>query len=806
MTFEEVVRKATGHEPYPYQARLADHGLPELLKVPTGTGKTLAAALAWLYRRRFHPDAAVRVETPHWLVYTLPMRVLVEQTHAVVGNWLKKLGLSREVGLHLVMGGEERRDGTWRLRPERDAIFIGTLDMLLSRALNRGYAENRFAWPIDFGLFNAGCQWVFDEVQLMGPALPTSRQLEGLRESLGTAIPCSSMWMSATAEERWMGTFDRPLVASVVELADGDRTGPLAGRLQATKVVRRLDLPTDQKDYVRELAARIAGDHRKGTLTIAVLNTVDRAREVYSELTKRGLPDLVLLHSRFRPGDRDEHVTRALEAVDPAGPGRIVVSTQVLEAGVDISATTLFTEAAPWPSLVQRAGRCNRDGEADQATLLWASPPSAAPYPEEDVEATAAALNELEERPLRSDDLGSRGIPTSEEVHQVLRRRDLIGLFDTAPDLSGNDLDVSRFIRDTDDLDLQVAWREVTASGPQDEDPRPTRRELCPVPIRDLRAALKQARGGKERHAWRFDHLDERWVRVTSTDLRPGLVLVLRAEEGGYEQATGWNPRSTQPVTPVPPGAASAMAEVEQGTGADPMTFEAGKWQTLLEHLQDVEREARRLAAALRGPGLSEAFMEAAILAGRLHDTGKVHPVFQQTLLRSAPDEDRASVERGGPWAKSAKRSRHERRHFRHELASALALLGDGAVALEGTPEPDLVLYLVGAHHGLVRLAIRSLPGESPPSEPGRRVALGIWDGEILPAVEIPGGSLPECTLDLSVMEMGTGRDGRPSWTRRMLALRDREDLGPFRLAFLEAIVRLADWRASAGLGERGES
>ncbi len=42
----------------------------------------------------------------------------------------------------------------------------------------------------------------------------------------------------------------------------------------------------------------------------------------------------------------------------------------------------------------------------------------------------------------------------------VIRRKDFLELFDTTPDLAGNDIDVSRFIREGDELDVQVFWRE----------------------------------------------------------------------------------------------------------------------------------------------------------------------------------------------------------------------------------------------------------------------------------------------------------------------------------------------------------
>src|SRR5690606_32884639 len=99
----------------------------------------------------------------------------------------------------------------WDLYPERDAILIGTQDMLLSRALNRGYGMSRYRWPMPFGLLNNDCLWVFDEVQLMDVGVATSAQLEGLRRVLQEAHPTvQSIWMSATLDERWLETVDFP--------------------------------------------------------------------------------------------------------------------------------------------------------------------------------------------------------------------------------------------------------------------------------------------------------------------------------------------------------------------------------------------------------------------------------------------------------------------------------------------------------------------------------------------------------------------------------------------------------------------
>ena len=131
---------ATGGAPYPYQVRLAEgSSLPTLLKAPTGSGKTEAAVLAWLWRWQEHAGESIHRKTPRRLVYCLPMRTLVEQTVGRVEGWISNLGLESQVGVVALMGGEPRTQ--WYLHPEKPFIVVGTQDMLLSRALNRGYGK-----------------------------------------------------------------------------------------------------------------------------------------------------------------------------------------------------------------------------------------------------------------------------------------------------------------------------------------------------------------------------------------------------------------------------------------------------------------------------------------------------------------------------------------------------------------------------------------------------------------------------------------------------------------------------------------
>lgn len=799
--FQRVFRNATGRDPFPYQTVLAEtSGLPDLLRVPTGGGKTAAAVLGWLYRRRFHPDPDARRAAPRRLVYCLPMRVLVEQTVAAARAWVERLGLADDVGIFQLMGGAVEDD--WVRRPDRDAILIGTMDMLLSRAMNRGFAASRFRWPIEYGLLNNDCLWVLDEVQLMGNGLATSAQLAAFREILGTGRPCPSLWMSATVAPEWLATVDHPAASSVLELEDVDLATELGGRVRARKRLHRLAVENWPDGAV------VLDLHRPGTLTLVVTNTVDRARRLFEDLRQVAPRELEiqLVHSRFRPPDRRAAVARILSPIPDAG--RVVVATQVVEAGVNLSAATLVTELAPWGSIVQRLGRCNRFAEYEEAEVVWVDlgDKEVRPYTAEELATARRRLADLEEEsvhPLALEALGPGDPPT---VRHVLRRADVVDLFDTEADLAGNDVDVSRFIRDDADADAHVFWRRLEGREPPDDLRRPFSEELCPVPVREVLGFL-QPRRGKRRPppAFIWDHLARRWRQLRPEEPRPGSTLLLDSEAGGYEASVGWDPKATGRVEPVePPAAAPAEArQEEEDLEGDPAEETSGAWVSLPDHLGHVQARLRELLD-LVVPNLEGWTRQALEAAAFWHDVGKAHDVFQEALLRPVAQRER-TLRATHCWAKGPLNHRlsYKRRYFRHELASALALLGvpPGFHGLDGRAL-DLAAYLVAAHHGKVRVVIRSLPGETPPPEADRRFARGVWDGDRLGAVRLNGVTLPDVSLDLSLMEVGRGEDGRPSWTERVLRLRD--DLGPFRLAFLEALLRVADWEASADEASEG--
>ena len=736
------------------------------------------------------------------------------------------------------MGGAD--SGDWLEAPERPAIIVGTQDMLLSRALMRGYASSRALWPMEFAMLHQDTQWVFDEVQLMGAGRATSAQLEAFRrhefrrgeqEGRPCGDPCRSLWISATLQPEWLETVDHEAPAPTkvvrVEPTAEDDTRLLA-LARAPKHLRLAEHAPesgnvgDENRYLARLANSVVAAHRPGHMTLVIVNQVKRAQGLFTRVSKvlgadeNRAPRIALVHSRFRPADRKREMGKI---VGPgAEPDIIVIATQAVEAGVDISAAVMFTELAPWASMVQRFGRANRRAKlADGADVFWidilgsveANDKQAItlsrPYEvEELLEARDNLLGLVDVAPVKLPPPGDIDPPL-----RVVRRKDLDDLFDTDADLTGFDVDISPYVRDADDTDIRVFWRELPVSG--DAPPKPIARELCAVPIGLARKWI-QAKGKVSGPV--FFVRDPQWRhregQVGSgppgwAPLReppwPGLTLMADVRTGGYLEQLGFTGDRKHIPTPADPPepAASSMEAVAavRGSGGesdghdDDPRSDTGHPMHLTDHLRHVAREASGLCEAL---GLGGATRKTLTRAAHWHDLGKAHEAFQDTMRRGL---DGQPVAEEVLLAKTVKSNlRHKRAYFRHELASALAFLAHE----HWSRDADLVAFLIAAHHGKVRMNLRALPRESAPKDPERtaaRFARGVWEGDELPALKLGGNdSWKGGNLTLSVMELGWDDATRESWTERTRELLAR--FGPFRLAWLETLLRIADWRASA--------
>jgi len=868
MKFAEFFKTATGgNSPYPYQKAIAEgDSIPELLSVPTGVGKTAAAILGWLWRRKFGSSEKVRSETPRRLVYCLPMRTLVEQTARESQRWLENLRMNESVSVHLLMGGENVRD--WAADPTSDAILIGTQDMLISRALNRGYGAKRHRWALELGLLLNDAMWVFDEVQLMGNGLVTSVQLDAFKSQLWPSLlPCKFIWMSATLGPDILQTRDREdwglTTTTSRSLTDADRKNPeVDRRLNAAKRI----LFTNK--LAKPKAADILAEHRLkckdgGRISLVVMNTVPAAKafheELIAELTPRATkakkkapaqptiirpPEVVLLHGRFRKMDRDEQMRNLIgfmKQIDrrtgavATHPGLIIVSTQVIEAGFDLSAVSLWSEIAPWASLIQRLGRLNREGLQPNATATFWLPkandqnkgegsPNAkriGPYDKGTIDLGQKLIEGVEvfqAQGLKYRDALDTVSALPESVAAlkitadvVIRPPDFFELYSTEPDLAGGFTNVASYVRSNDrDVDAQVFWRDFDANkGPDPTQSGPTREELVAVPFFELRTFF-----GKTGIAFEWNFETNVWERRRSADVWPGMTLMLPHSAGGYQKDSGWSGNSTD-----------RDFDVLRGKDNPGDSFDADRWSgfhgwlPLDQHLRDVEAEVRELCDMLK---LDGKFRHALGTAARWHDWGKSVSRWQnavgayigkakERLIAIQDDPTLAAFHdvakewlsmmnehdvKSGQWAKfpdprgavcdtrmSSLTAVQQYQFFRlvttqfrpnlrHEAASALAAW---QFWRDGDPElSGLIVYLIASHHGKVRTVLRSRTRHDQ--------VFGLSEGDTL--APIPGVIDREVILNSDCRNVGaTGvwnddrsefTIGSPSWIQMIAEL-----LGP---------------------------
>lgn len=917
MNFKEFFENVTGYKPHGWQRRLASDCVcrDRLIRIPTGFGKTAGATLAWLWNRVAQQNNA----WPRRLVLCLPMRTLVEHVQSEVSKWLdqaqKALNLKKEVPLHVLMGGMSPSD--WHLAPDQDCVLVGTQDMLLSRAINRGYGVGRARWPMEYGLLNVDCLWVMDEVQLMGIGLATSAQLQAFaacdQQAGKLPRPRRTWWMSATLQRDWLKK--APALSNVdslpiVELEPQERSGSL---WTANKSICLERIPPEydaaKKAVIMRWAELVKDAHQQtsGGITLVIANTVRCAVELYHTLRRiLGTVDLRLVHSRFRGEERKEWA-RTFLGRDHCGPGqnRVIVATQVVEAGIDVSADVLVTEIAPWASLVQRFGRCARYGgtgriivvdrrhtdesavkinakdekerakkrkDYDKNTVL--------PYELGEIEAASEAINlllssgagpaaleefENAQRAIQNGGLLPRLYPYA-PLH-VLRRRELDDLFDTTPDLTGADIDVSRFVREGEERDVTVWWWPV----PEGESPhprlRPSHEALCRVPIGEAQKwLLERGRGdnnaggssgedssasSKQPRAWVWSYLDGVWQPLQKRHLYPGQTILVAARAGGYDVQVGFTGKAGAPPRVVPTHA-RVMAAIDAADAADEqdelsegLGNASRQYKTIATHCKETANEAKAVASAVGLSGMLAHVLELAALA---HDIGKAHAAFAAAVKHRngiAPDVFLAKAPKGR-WHAIGNLYDHSllgrRPGFRHELASALALLelvwrakpdhpalqGGCKELLEQTRGPEapkqeerlaepcgliaslldldgptfnLVMYLVAAHHGKVRgtLTMTHRDQENPGPD-GSFPIRGVRDGDPLPELEFVNLNgtvfkLPAVCLRLDPAHLGLSARYGPSWVERVVSL--REHYGTFQLAWLEALLRVADVRAS---------
>ena len=329
-------------EPRAFQKQVAELLLIKkrnvILQAPTGSGKTHAALLPFL--------AAVErgIIFPNKCIYSVPMRVLANQFFADYKRAIKQAGRDDYVRVS-IQTGDNQKDREFAAN-----LIFATIDQTLSSFLISPYSLSRRKANINGGAVT-GAYLVFDEFHLYG------------KEMLQTTLQMLKMLQGITPFILMTATFSTEMLNGLADILDAC---VVPSTPEAIAELQSIESQQKERYYhtaQTPLSAKTVLDKHTGR-SLVICNRVNRAQQLYESLCKlspQGVT-VLLLHSRFLPEDRDhtEDLIRKMFAKGCSNGDYIVISTQAIEVGLDITSTALHTELAPANAIIQRAGRCAR--------------------------------------------------------------------------------------------------------------------------------------------------------------------------------------------------------------------------------------------------------------------------------------------------------------------------------------------------------------------------------------------------------------------------------------------------------------
>lgn len=324
------------------------------LTVPTGAGKTLAA-LGWAAGRRQARLAAGGRNCS--IIYALPFTSIIDQNVAVIRQILEQAGLSEDtlaVHHHLAELGDIAQAGEGALARSwvegwRADLICTTFVQVVNALFHGTTADARRFSRL------AGSILILDEVQAFPAELwPVLREaLRNLAGKFGTDV----LLVTAT----------QPALLAESESIE---VGPAGFPEKVAPAFDRYDFHVDlgRPLSLSELSERVSERFAAGNSCLVVLNTIKEALDLHDLLADKSascFDNLFHLSTNLRPKDRADIL---LNIRHNNGP-HVLVATQVVEAGVDLSFDVVFRALAPIDSLVQAAGRCNRHGNGPRGSV-----------------------------------------------------------------------------------------------------------------------------------------------------------------------------------------------------------------------------------------------------------------------------------------------------------------------------------------------------------------------------------------------------------------------------------------------------
>lgn len=317
------------------------------LTLPTGTGKTLLAA-TWALRQR-----AAAEGPPPRIIIALPFLSIIDQTEQ---EYRQLLGLDtasraqsdRLLASHSLSQREYELEGeslgqsytrfyldTWRAE-----VIVTTFDQLLLALFSpQPRHQMRFHSLMDALI-------ILDEVQTLPCRLwdVVDQALRGLTVESDSRV----LLMSATQPALLTGA--RELAGNESDVAE------IFAAFQRYRLVFRHRQSQSLDDFIADLLPRLLDWRQQDKRVLITLNTRASAKAVWETVVEQ-LPEIPvwLISADVTPRDRMDKI-KAIKT----GQACIVVSTQTIEAGVDIDMDVVIRDFAPLDALIQIAGRCNR--------------------------------------------------------------------------------------------------------------------------------------------------------------------------------------------------------------------------------------------------------------------------------------------------------------------------------------------------------------------------------------------------------------------------------------------------------------
>ncbi len=358
MNWDDLLQKAIGKSPYNYQKKvfeevwteLSQNGGLKVIEAPTASGKTEAVVIPFL-RQFMEKDFRLAPR----MVYVLPTHSLIHFQKERILKLISHLNIQDKIPEDAV-----RVDHGLSHIPTPmffGRIILTTWDSFLYALAAQRTIGDRLTLPAG----NIASSYIiFDEVQMYQDWTAYVPHLMGYILKMLQATGTSVVVMSATLPTKLkelLGLHQKPVEPENEDLRNFSR-GKVEISAQSCSI----------EEFLQKNSNLIQETITKGEKVLIVVNRVARAQSLYN-LLQKGDNDILLLHSRFVAKDREEREKR-LHSKDRNFT--ILIATQVVEAGLDLSSVTLgLMDLAPPDALFQRIGRIARRKEEEGKVYLF---------------------------------------------------------------------------------------------------------------------------------------------------------------------------------------------------------------------------------------------------------------------------------------------------------------------------------------------------------------------------------------------------------------------------------------------------